>query len=216
MTNRSLLAALAVVAACLAGPVSAQLQAQPPAPSHSKFYIGGSVGSSDYDIEPGAINRFGAANVGPTATSSQSNDTGWKLQLGYEITTVWAVEGGYTNLGEAKYFTANPTYTTNGTSQAHLWNFDVVGRVPLGRSFTFLARAGVYRWETRTDLPFAGGTRRVDDDGVDFKFGVGLQYDFNPNFALRAEYERFNGVGEASSGGETKVNMFSLGAILKY
>jgi OOP family OmpA-OmpF porin len=180
------------------------------------FYGVASVGRSSIDVDSGSINAFGAQNVGPTVTSSSSNDVGWKLQLGYQMTPTWALEGGYTSLGEADYITSNPTYTARGTRKANLINLDLVGRMQINPSFSFLGRIGGYYWRTEADLPFAAGLSRVTDTGTDFKIGAGLQYDFTRNFALRGEFERFNGIGKSSTAGDSKVNLFSIGAVLKF
>jgi OOP family OmpA-OmpF porin len=181
-----------------------------------KFYAVGSVGRSSIDAEPGAINAFATSTVGASNTTNSSNDVGWKLQLGYEINTTWAVEGGYTNLGSADYITTNAAYTAKGQKKADLWNLDLVGKIPLGTSFSLLARIGGYRWQTKSDMPFVGGMQKVKDDGTDVKFGLGLQYDFNANFAVRGEFERFNGIGKSTTSGDSKVNLFSIGGVLKY
>ena len=128
----------------------------------------------------------------------------------------WALEGGYTDLGKSKYINANPVYTADGAKKANLFNLDLVGKMEITKPVSLLARFGGYRWETKSDLPFAAGMSNVKDHGYNFKAGLGLQYDFNQNFALRAEFERFNGVGKQETSGDSKVNLLSIGAVLKF
>lgn len=182
----------------------------------SKFYGVASVGRSTIDVDPASINAFGARNVGPTSTSNSTNDVGWKLQLGYQMAPMWALEGGYTSLGRAKYITSNPTYTASGERKADLFNLDLVGKVEINPSFSLLGRIGGYYWRTDSDMPFAAGLSRVRDTGTDFKIGAGVQYEFTRNFALRGEFERYNGIGKSETSGDSKVNLLSIGAVLKF
>lgn len=202
---------LTIVAIAAAITVAPALAADP------KFYGVASVGRSTIDASPGAINAFAASNGAPPSnTSNSSNDVGWKLQLGYQMTNSFALEGGYTSLGRAKYIISNTAYTLSGEKKADLFNLDLVGRAEINPSFSLLGRLGAYRWQTKSDLPFATGLRNVSENGTDIKFGVGAQYDFTQNFALRGEFERYNGVGKTTSTGDSKVNLFSIGAVLKF
>ena len=81
---------------------------------------------------------------------------------------------------------------------------------------SLLARFGGYRWETNSDVPNSVGLANKVDNGFDFKFGAGLQYDFTKQFALRGAYDRFNGVGSSTTTGDSKVNLFSVDAVLKF
>ena len=207
MLKRSLFAILAVVASGMAASASA---------ADTNFYGVASIGRSTIDADPAAINAFGARNVGVTTTSNSSNDVGWKLQLGYQMTPTWALETGYTSLGQSKYITANPTYTAGGTRKADLLNLDLVGRIEVNPAFSVLGRIGGYYWRTEADLPFAAGMAKVNDTGTDVKVGAGVQYDFTRNFSLRGEFERYNGIGKAETAGDSKVNLLSIGAVLKF
>ncbi len=209
MMHRPILAIAAIAAASAVAPALA---------ADTGFYGLANVGRSSIDANANAINAFGARNGVLTNTSNSSNDIGWKLQLGYQMTPTWALEGGYTNLGQAKYIitAAAPTYVANGTRKADLFNLDLVGKAEINKSFSLLGRIGGYYWRTESNMPFAVGTRKVSDTGTDFKIGAGAQYEFTRNFALRGEFERFNGIGNALTSGDSKVNLFSIGAVLKF
>jgi opacity protein-like surface antigen len=60
------------------------------------------------------------------------------------------------------------------------------------------------------------GTTTIDDNGFDFKIGAGVQYDFNPKWGIRGEFERFNGIGKSNTSGDSKVNQWTIGAVLKF
>jgi OOP family OmpA-OmpF porin len=188
------------------------------AAADSNLYAVASVGRSSIDADPTSINTYSGSRAGPggAQTAIYTNDTGYKLQLGYTLNKNWALEGGYTNLGQAKYTTFNPRYTANGSKRADLFNLDLVANVELSESFSLLARLGGYRWQTKSDLPSLVGMTSITDNGYDFKAGVGLQYDFNKRVGMRGEFERFNGIGNSLTSGDSKVNLFTVGAVLKF
>lgn len=207
MFKKQLVTILGIAAACVAAPASA---------ASSGLYVTAGVGRSSIDADAGAINSFAVPRVGASVTNVSTNDLGWKAQLGYQMTKSWALEGGYASLGRSKYATANPLYSANGSKQADLFNLDLVGKMELNRSFSLLGRLGGYRWETKSDMPFAGGMGSVKDHGTNFKAGLGAQYDFTQNFALRGEFERYNGIGNSATSGDSKVNLYTIGAVLKF
>ena len=196
--------------------VSGAVSAMPAVAAGSAFYGVASVGRSSIDADATSINTF-AASKGVTAnTSTSSVDLGWKLQGGYQMTPTWALEGGYTSLGHAKYVTSNAAYTATGYKKTGLVNLDLVGKAELNQSFSLLGRIGGYYWRTDSDMPYATGLNRVRDTGTDIKVGAGIQYDFTRSFAMRGEVERYNGMGSTTTSGDSKVNLFSVGAVLKF
>jgi len=46
--------------------------------------------------------------------------------------------------------------------------------------------------------------------------GVGAKYDLTNNMALRVEYERINNVGDKNKVGESDVDMWSLGLVVRF
>ena len=208
MNTRPLLAVIAISAAGMAAPALA---------ADSNFYMVAGIGRSSIDVDPNSINFFATANgLASSVTVPSSNSFGWKLQLGFQFNKYVALEGGYEGLGKASYFNINNVYTAQGEKRAALVNLDLVGKFPLGDSFSLLGRLGMFEWETRSDLPTAVSLIGKTENGFDWKFGAGVQYDFTNAFSLRGEFERFNGVGKPQTAGDSKVNLFTLGAVLKF
>ncbi len=208
MSRQPIRAALAFIAVAAAAPVAAQ----------SNFYIAGSAGHSTIsangpDID--AANR--RTGFTSSSTAVDNNDTGYKFDLGYRFTPDLAVEVGYGYLGKATFTSTTNLSTITGQVKGELWNIDAVGMWPMTQNLSFLGRFGLYRWDAKSEMPsLSGGLVSSTDHGWDFKFGAGLQYDINRNFALRAEYERYNGIGEELKTGDSKVNLLSAGAVLKF
>ncbi|MBI4192510.1 MAG: outer membrane beta-barrel protein [Betaproteobacteria bacterium] len=208
MVRRSAFAVIALAAAFASAPAAAQ----------SNFYGVANIGSSTIDVDPSSVNAFAIANgTAVVSTVPDNHDLAFKLQLGYRFSNNYALEGGYTDLGKAGFttVTAAPS-TVGGKKEAYLFNLDLVGTWPLNQTFSLLGRFGIYYWETKSILPFGAGTIGIKDTSYDFKLGAGVQYELSKTVALRAEYERLNGVGSATTTGDSKINMLSVGAVLKF
>jgi opacity protein-like surface antigen len=210
MLKKLLLSAVAVTAATAAIPVFA---------APADFYGVLSVGQSTLDNNPGSINTFNTSR-GFTTSSTTTDDgaTSGKIQLGYNLGKTFALEGGYNYLGDINFTSTTNLGTIGGSKEAHLVNLDLVARLPMNEQFSILARFGGYYWKTKSEMPNAVplGTTTIDDNGFDFKIGAGVQYDFNPKWGIRGEFERFNGIGKSNTSGDSKVNQWTIGAVLKF
>jgi OOP family OmpA-OmpF porin len=164
------------------------------------FYAGGSLGRSEFQDFNG---RDIDAQLGPAYTSSTStddSDTGWKLFAGYQIMPYLAVEGAYTNFGDATartLITAAPPptpvpLTLHTNVEADAWSVSALGILPLPYNFSVFARAGVNFWDYEVSSSALGIAASASDDGTDWVYGVGAMYRFAPNLSARAEWERYD------------------------
>lgn len=214
MNIKNLAAAALVAAGTLAAvPAYAQMKWQ-------GFYVGGGIGQSKIDdFDTAGINSVVLSRPGVTSaiTSVDDKDTGWKVFAGYQVNQNFAVEAGYVNLGKFSTFT---TVTPFGTVAGEVkmennWFGDVLGIVPLGNNFSIFGRIGLVWSETKVSasgtIPPAPGTSfgigRKDDD-FSWKFGLGLGYDFTPQWGVRGEWERYR-VSDGS-GGKSDADLFSV------
>ena len=213
MRTQPILALLALTAAG----VSASVLAADTPPTN--FYGVVSIGRSKIDADPAAVDQHNLRGGFTTSVSSSSSGaTGGKFQLGYTLGKTFALEGGYTYLGQANFTSITNLGTIGGSKEAWLYNLDLVGKLPVNMQFSVLARFGAYYWKTRNEMPNAGtkGTATVNDNAYDFKAGVGVQYDFTERFAVRGEFERYNGIGKNETTGDSRVNQLTVGAVLKF
>jgi OOP family OmpA-OmpF porin len=150
------------------------------------LYVGGSVGNT----------RYKGDDIGGLATDRSSS--GGKLYGGYSFTPNIGVELGWAELG--KFKSAAGEVKGNGVF------VDAVGTVPFTESLSGLARVGVFNGKLDTTL--AGSDR-----GTSYKFGAGLQYDFNKKAGIRGEWERyrFNALNT-----KTNTDMLSVGLNYKF
>ena len=138
-------------------------------------YIGGALGRSYIDTDLG---DFGF----------DSDDTAYKLFLGFGFSDYVRLEAGYVDLG----------------SLQETLDFGVIGiervgfgadgptlglelGLPLGQSFSITARGGVMFWEAQAGVGGFG----FRDKGEDPFYGIGLRYRMSPHVSLLGGAERY-------------------------
>jgi OOP family OmpA-OmpF porin len=178
------------------------------------FYGGGSVGLSHYEDQEDEIRGAFA----PTAISVETDDSdlGWKLFGGYRFTPYFGAEVSFVDLGEQSVDigvgTASVT-ATNSVSGVSLTGTAGYPVIPQGYVF---GRLGGYVWDSSVDtegnallnaIATANGAIDEGDNGVDLTFGLGATYELVEHVKVRADWERFNGLGE----NETDIDLFSGG-----
>jgi len=166
------------------------------------FYIGGSVGQSNFDDSNAIPDLITSGTV-------DSTDTGYKIFGGYQFNQHFGLELAWVDLGKATYSGAFlGASVTGGTVETSGLNFSAVGTLPLGSNFALFGKVGFFTWESKASdvtggVPFSG-----KDDGTDVSFGIGASYNFTKNFGVRAEWERFKAVGD--------IDLLSIGAVYKF
>ena len=150
------------------------------------LYVGGSIGNT----------RYKGDDIGGLATDRSSS--GGKLYGGYSFTPNIGVELGWAELG--KFKSAAGEVKGNGVF------VDAVGTVPFTESLSGLARVGLFNGKLNDST-------LGSDRGTSYKFGAGLQYDFNKKAGIRGEWERyrFNALNT-----KTNTDMLSVGLNYKF
>lgn len=160
------------------------------------FYVGGSFGQSKVSDFNGSDLDAELATMGITSSSStDDSDTGWKAFAGYRVMKYLAVEGAYTNFGEAtanSIITAPVTGVVNTTLEADAWTVSALGILPLGDKFSLFGRLGVNFWNVDTSATADAATVSESDDGTDWVYGVGAAYSITTNLSVRGEWERYD------------------------
>ncbi len=190
----------------------------------AQFYFGGGLGWTETSIDDNSFQVNGAT---ASTLSKDDTDTGWKIYAGYAFTPNVAIEGGYADLGK---FNATRTViapvagSVSGNVKVTGWGLDVVGTLPVGNNFSLLGRAGAAYMTTELNasvtgaLTVAPGTN-LNPNSTDWvgKLGIGGQYDFAKQYAVRLEWERYFRVGsDESTGGTSDVNFISVSLQYKY
>ena len=147
-------------------------QGQPDRPG---WYVGGS---------------FGLADIGP------DDDTAWKIFGGYDINRHFAVEIGYSDLGEVTELGVN--------TDAEAYEVSGLLKFPLNNQFSLFGLAGISNVKAQTSGPLG----RVSDDSTEFTYGLGAQMNLSPNFGLRAQWQRYET--------DEEIDVRSIGALWKF
>lgn len=214
MSNTRLSRTLGLVALALISSSLAMAQ-------DSGWYVGGSVGRSKATIDNQKITDS-LVNSGFTTTSihDDDHDTGYKVFGGYQFNRYFALEGGYFNLGRMG-FTAYtlPGGTLDGSLKTHGLNLDLVGILPITPKFSAFARAGVTRARTSDSFSGTGAVgvptpEPADKRAWNAKAGVGLQYQINETFGLRAELERYRITDAINVRGD--IDLLSAGLVIRF
>jgi len=184
------------------------------------WYGGVSIGQSRAKIDDARIasNLLGGG-LTASAISNDDRDTGYKLFGGYKFNRYFAIEGGYFDLGKFG-FTANttPAGTLAGNIRLKGVNLDAVGILPINDSFSAFGRLGLNYAQARDAF---SGTSAVSvanpnpsKSDTNYKFGAGMQYDFNPALGMRFDAERYR-VNDAV-GNKGDIDLLSLGLVYRF
>ena len=139
-------------------------------------YVGGSVGSVDYEGDDAG--------------------TGFKLYGGLEIDDVHSVEAGYADLGAYSESFAIPFFgTTKFTASAWALYVDGIARVALDseKKLNAFGKLGLalYDSEAKISSPLVGSVSG-DESGIALKYGIGISYDIDEKISVRAEFENYD------------------------
>lgn len=184
------------------------------------WYGGINVGRRDFRQNDGGVDSA-LANQGITASSStDSKDTGYGFDLGYQFNPNFALEGGYVDLGKSKFnsnVTAPLPGTADGRVKARGLTFSALGIVPLRNDFSLYGRLGLIHAKTEFEASGSpgvaiSGTSETKTRGL---YGVGLNYDITKSLATRVEWTRYAKLGDVST---TKgdVDLYSVGLNVKF
>jgi len=181
------------------------------------LYAGISVGQANVKDLPSAA-AFDAelALLGITTSSSSvdDTDTAYKLFAGYKVNKYFAVEGSWADLGEATYsaqIIAPVTGNANASWEASAFALSALGIIPLGNQFELFGKVGYSLWDADLRVSAVGVEDNADEDGSSVVYGLGASYRFAENMAVRAEWERYDGIGEDDTTGESDIDMWSIG-----
>jgi OOP family OmpA-OmpF porin len=188
----------------------------------ASWYGGASVGRTRATIDDERITRgLAGQGLGTNSIEDRENDRGFKLFGGYQFTRNFGLEGGYFDLGEFGYTaTTRPAGSLVGDIRVRGLNLDVVGTLPITQRFSVLGRVGATYSRTEGGFSATGAARvpyasaSTSERSTNYKYGVGMMYDFTENLALRVEAERYR--IRDSVGNRGDVDMLSLGLLYRF
>ncbi len=212
MKNKSMLYAF-IVFAVFAGAIVPAAAADDPA-----WYIGAGAGKGNAKSASswaGQTDAFLLTRGITSSTSIDSYDTAWKVFGGYRFNDIVAVEAAYNDLGRYSGTTsisAPAASTAPGTWDATAFSVSAVLTYPVADRFGLLVKAGL----AATRLEATVSQLNTTETRVQPVFGAGVKFDFTKQFGMRAEYERFNNVGDGSTTGQSAINVWSASALYRF
>lgn len=181
MTRRSSLLGAGAALLLLQAPL-ASAQADASTVANTGVYLGGSAIYTRID------NAFVSQDFPNDDDEFDDDRVSWKAFAGLQLAPGLAVEAQYLDFGSSEGSIAE--------AEAEGWTAALVAGIPLG-GITPFAKAGALFWDTeaRAQGPL-NSTLHYGDDGTDFFWGLGLDFHFTPQLALRVEYERYSLEGD--------------------
>lgn len=152
-------------------------------------YLGGSIGQSSAD------------GFCKSLQNCETGDKSWKLFAGIRLNDNIVLEGGYVNFG-------NQTGQNSGndiSQKASAFTTAAVAGFPMNEQIELFGKAGIARWSQE----YMEAGVKSDSSGTDVLVGAGANYDLGENMGIRAEWERFKDVGNATNKGD--VDLLSVG-----
>jgi hypothetical protein len=145
-------------------------------------------------------------------------ETAWDGIVGYRFTPYFGSEIGYVNLGKGSASVSDPSSTDAAQGKASFTSkgptLALVGAVQIGNLEAFLRLGYVL---AHTDLSVAaivdGSTKlnaTVSANTAAPFGGLGFRYAFNDYWHLKLEFDRYDGVGNATTG-TANINVVTLG-----
>ncbi len=159
--------------------------------SFSTFIIAVDKGGAGF--EPSPYIGISLGSVGTDGFGVDDSEAGLILFGGYNLTENFAVEGGYSNLGDFSSsinFFGNTTTTNAETSALYI---AAVGKMPINDKVHLRGRIGLAFWESDVSTTSnIFGTTSNSFDGTDLMFGIGASYQMSNKMNLIVDYTSFD------------------------
>lgn len=184
------------------------------------WYLGANLGSSHADIDN---LRIGQQLVSPgldiTAIDEDNRDRGYKVFVGYGFNRHLSLEASYFDLGDFSFnSSSSPAGTLNGELEPRGVSLDLVGTIPIRSQLSAFARIGVNYAETQGSFSGSAFNTALDanpsERKANPKFGLGLEYAFNYNLAMRLEAERYRVSNSLDD--KDDVDLLSVGLVYRF
>lgn len=164
--------------------------------AQSRPYVGIAAAGADHDLRIGGLSN----------TKSDGYKASAKVFGGVEITPMFGIEAGYTDLREANHSFTIAGVPGSGVTDGKRAYLAGKATMPVNEAFSVYGKlgAGYNKTELRSATPLVSRS----DSKTELYAGIGGQYNLSENVALTLEYERY---GKTKQYG-AKADAVSLGA----
>lgn len=160
---------------------------------------------------------------------TEENDVGYNFTFGYRFTRYLAAELSLAQFGSVESTGRADVESTDGTVPVSVKvgfsaggpMISAIGILPINDKFEVYGRLGYLftsaerEISSRVDGERGGLVGGIEGDSHDVVLGVGAAYNVNQIYAMRLEYQQLE-LGEADNTGEEKVNVISLGVVVRF
>jgi opacity protein-like surface antigen len=172
---KKLLVALLATTAAVSAAQAQTVQTQP------RAYLGLGVASIDHS--------YSAANdAGIAVTDKDGYNGNLKIFGGYEVNQTWGVEVGYTDLNQADFNYSAAGLSGHAKSDGYQYYVAAKGNYPINEQFSVYGKLGAEHSQRQIRNT---GFYDLSNSDTGVYASVGLQYNFTPQWAVTAEYERY-------------------------
>ncbi len=210
----SVLAAAALAALIASGHAAAQISA---------WYVGGGLGAAKAKFER---SDFTSLETGPY--TADDSDTAARIFGGLRLAPHWALEFGIASLGRYKHRFAAGSGTAVYHYDASAATVAMAANLPLAGGVSFNARLGAAFTVANLRLAVDNGTARIPscdsggwyDECASSKtnafWGLGAQFDIDPRWGIRLDYDNYGKVGEEFESGRARIETLSANVVLRF
>jgi opacity protein-like surface antigen len=180
----------------------------------SGFYADFDLGRATYSVATEL--HFPADTL--SAVDSHSKDTSWGATVGYRFTPHFGAEVGYVNLGKESFPALDASSGGSAQGAARFSSggptVALVGAFQVGYLEMFVKAGYLF---AHADLSVAGTdgvtklNAKVTASTPAPLVGVGFRYEFSERWHLKVEFDRYDGVGDATSTGAPDFNVATVG-----
>jgi hypothetical protein len=161
------------------------------APAWAGFYVGGSFLSNNAEFEA-AVEEF------------DTDDSGWKIFVGWDIWKFFGLEASYRDLGTHADSSAAAALATDITAG----DISARGVLPLGKVVELFGKVGYANIALDGNLEILQQDNRINESDWELMYGAGIGINLGKHFQIRGEWEVYDV--------ETTLNSASLGAVIKF
>jgi OmpA-OmpF porin, OOP family len=187
----------------------------------SGWFAGANLGQSKARIDDARISaRLQGSGLGVSRFQEDERDLGGKVFGGYKFNPNFALEAGYFNLGRFEYTaTTVPAGSLAGRLKVQGLNIDAVGILPFTEEFSGFGRVGLNYAQSKSNFVGTGAVPASSNSShskrdLNYKLGLGLQYDFTNTVGMRAEWERYRINDAVGNNGD--IDLVSLGVVFMF
>lgn len=138
--------------------------------------------------------------AGGTVGRNDNSEFSWGAFGGYQANRWFGAEFGYRDLGRQNI--------GGVTVDASAWELVGVGRIPIVDRLSAYGKLGGY-------MGRAHGSG-FNENNTDLTYGLGVEYGFTRNLAVRGEWQRYTDLGGGGFGAKADLDVAALGVIYRF